>query len=155
MTSSGAVIRPASPEDAAQIAALADQLRMFQGDETGHLTAARIAADGFGHEPAFRVVVAEKTGSLIGYALFLPAYEPAFGAKGLYLADIFVAEGTRRQGLGRRLVEAVQDAAHRDGRTYVWWVASAKNEAGLAFYRRLDLITATPVVAHAVRVQVV
>ncbi len=145
-------IRPAMPGDAAAIAALAEQLRALLGDPAGHLTAERIIEHGFGPSPEFSVLVAERDGGLIGYALFLDAYEPAYAARGVYLADLFVAAAARGTGVGRALVAAVGEAAVARGRTFVWWVAQERNAQALAFYRRLEPDFRNTVVAHALLV---
>jgi GNAT superfamily N-acetyltransferase len=132
------MIRAACFEDATALARLADGLRTDLGDPTGHLTAERIEQDGFGATPEFEVLVAAVgSGDLVGYALYYDVYEPAFASPGVYIADLFVTKLNRRGGLGRRLLRAVADIARARGRSYVWWLASRKNEAALAFYDRL------------------
>lgn len=145
-------IRPARPDDAAGIARLADGLRAAMGDPTGNFTPEAIRRDGFGPDPEFHIMVADRAGEIVGYALFTTAYEPAYAAKGVYMADLFVAAPTRGLGIGRRLIQAVAADAKARGRIFVWWVAQAKNAPALAFYRKLDLIAATPVVSHALLV---
>ena len=36
-----------------------------------------------------------------GYALYFDSYEPTYAARGLYLADLYVDQAFRRQGIGR------------------------------------------------------
>jgi ribosomal protein S18 acetylase RimI-like enzyme len=146
----GFAIRPAVPADAAAIAALVDELRLQLADPAGHLTKERILEHGFGPEPEFCVLVAEREGALVGYALYLDAYEPAFAQRGVYLADLYVAEATRGLGVGRALVAAVGEAAVARGRTFVWWVAQKSNTSALAFYERLKPDFRNEVVAHAI-----
>lgn len=145
-------VRPARPDDAAGIARLADGLRAALGDPTGNFTPEAIRRDGFGPDPEFQIMVADRSGELVGYALYTTAYEPAYAAKGVYMTDLFVAEAARKQGVGRRLIQAVAADAKARGRVFVWWVAQAKNAPALAFYRKLDLIAAAPVVSHALLV---
>jgi ribosomal protein S18 acetylase RimI-like enzyme len=127
---------------------MADELRTVLGDPQGHLTRDAIVRDGFGADPEFELVVAELNDRLAGYALYLDIYEPAYAARGIYLADLFVRDGTRGRGIGKRMIEAVAAAAQERGRTFVWWVAQPSNTAALSFYRKLapDLIQA--VVTH-------
>jgi ribosomal protein S18 acetylase RimI-like enzyme len=146
-------IRPARREDAAAIAEMADRLRTVLGDPTGNLSPERIVADGFGPDREFSLLVAEREGLLAGYALFLDAYEPAYAARGLYLADLYVSEAARGHGIGRALVAAVGETATARGRTFVWWVAQKGNAAALAFYERVGVDFRNEVVAHALLVE--
>ena len=142
-------VRPAVVGDCAAVASLVDALRCLLGDPTGHLTPEAIARDGFGPDAQFRVIVAEAGSELIGYALYTDAYEPAYAARGVYLADLFVRESERRRGIGRALVDAISADATARGHTFVWWVAQQANTAALDFYRKLEPDFRNSVVAHA------
>jgi ribosomal protein S18 acetylase RimI-like enzyme len=143
------VVRDARLEDCEQIAALADGLRRVLADPTGNLTAAAIARDGFGDNAEFSVVVADTGSFLAGYALFLDAYEPAYAARGVYLADLYVTDEMRGQGIGRQLISAVAADAQRRRRSYVWWAVLETNTTALEFYRRLKPTFKHSVVSHA------
>ncbi len=140
-------VRRAEPSDAAAVAALARELREHLGDPLHHLTPERIAADGFGDDPEFTILLAVLDGSAVGYALFHDAYEPAFAAKGPYLCDLYVRQAARRNGIGRALVEAVAAEMVERGRRYVWWNSQRRNEDAHAFYARLGAAE-HQVVAH-------
>lgn len=144
----GVSIRAAVARDAGRIAALADELRRHLDDPLGNLTADRIVEDGFGEAPEFEVLVAERDGTVVAYALFLPAYEPAYAARGFYLADLCVTAGERGRGIGRALVEAVSRVASERGRTFVWWLCNPKNQTALDFYRKLAPDITMPTVVH-------
>ena len=130
-------IRPAGPDDADRLAALAEEFHEAHGDPTGFLSAEAIRRDGFGATPEFAVRLAEDAGGLLGYALFYDAYEPSYAARGVYMADLYVRPSARRLGIGRRLIAAVAADARSRGRSYVWWVAQARNASAHAFYRTL------------------
>jgi len=54
-----------------------------------------------------------------------------------YLNDLFTAEAQRGRGLGRRLIEAVYDAARAAGAERVYWLTHKDNAAGRALYGRV------------------
>jgi GNAT superfamily N-acetyltransferase len=141
-------VRKAVPGDVPTIARLGRALARFHGDPTRFFLPAAVRRDGFGKSRQFHVLVAELRGRVVGYALFLDAYEPPYAARGIYLCDIYVLPRARRAGVGRALMAAIAAQAKRRRRTYVWWVSQRWNRDGQRFYRSLGAI-AQPVVAHA------
>jgi ribosomal protein S18 acetylase RimI-like enzyme len=51
-----------------------------------------------------------------------------------YLQDLFVAEGARKLGLGRALIEAVYKEAHAAGASRVYWLTHETNATAQALY---------------------
>jgi GNAT superfamily N-acetyltransferase len=138
---SGVSIRPAAIEDAPALALLVAALRAHQKDPIGHLNEAAIRRDGFGEEREFDILLAERDRRPIGYALFTQSYEPAFAARGLYLADLYVRPEARRSGAGRALVQAVAAEARRRERSFVWWTSLPANAEAHAFYAAVGATT--------------
>ena len=141
-------IRPAVPADADAVVALACALNEQEGDPTDRLSADVLRREAFGPAPAFRVLVAEDGGIVIGYALFHDSWDTSHAVRGLYLGDIFVSPAARTRGVGRALMAAVAGAARERGAAFVWWTAKPQNETALRFYARLGAHS-EPVVAHA------
>lgn len=54
-----------------------------------------------------------------------------------YLQDLFVAEGARKLGLGRALIEAVYKQARTDGASRVHWLTHETNATARALYDTL------------------
>jgi GNAT superfamily N-acetyltransferase len=92
------------------------------------------------HDPNIYACVAESGGRPIGFALGMIvdlapdifAEEPCG-----FLADIYVDAAHRRQGIGRRLVQAVVDWFQERGVSYFDWQVASLNAEGLAFWRAL------------------
>ncbi|MBZ0299241.1 MAG: GNAT family N-acetyltransferase, partial [Anaerolineae bacterium] len=82
----------------------------------------------------------EEDGRLVGYVLgvvvdLLPEmFEQEAGG---FLADIYVDEAYRRQGVGRALVMTLVNWFHEKGLTYYEWHVAANNRPGLAFWRSM------------------
>jgi GNAT superfamily N-acetyltransferase len=147
MTAGAIIIRAATPEDAESISALAAQLSAHEGDAVGLLTPEAVARDGFGEQPEISFLLAEIDREVVGYAGWSRAYSSEHAARGLYLADIFVAEHARRRGVGRALVTAVARLVVEQGLSFVWWASKPWNAEAHAFYASLGAVP-EPIVAH-------
>jgi ribosomal protein S18 acetylase RimI-like enzyme len=130
-------VREAVPADTETIAALAHALSLEEGHPAPGLRGQDVRAEGFGANPRFRVLLAERNGQPAGYALYFPAYDTDHAERGLYLQDLYVVPEARRLGAGRALMAAVARACAADGGCYVFWNARPQNRAALAFYRRI------------------
>jgi GNAT superfamily N-acetyltransferase len=143
------VVRLAVAGDAAEIAAMADELRLHQKDPVGNLTPEVLRRDAFGAKPQIRVLIATLDGVPAGYALSHDSYDPAYAARGVYLADLYVRPRGRRRGIGRALAAAVAADARSRGRSFVWWASQRWNAEAHAFYTAIGALT-DPINAHAV-----
>ena len=129
------VCRAPSPEDAAELAAMVNELCRHEGDPTGYFTEETAMADVIAPGAPVSGVVAEMDGEPVGYALWHFGYESAWAARGAYLADLYVRPEARRCGVGDALLRHVARAADADGGTFVWWTAHRVNARARRFYR--------------------
>lgn len=87
-----------------------------------------------------RVLVAEEDGRIVGYVLgvmvdLMPEmFEQEAGG---FLADIFVEEAYRGQGVGRALVEGLIDWFREKGLKHYEWHVAATNGSAIAFWEQL------------------
>ena len=79
-------------------------------------------------------LIAEEDGRTVGYAL---ARYGDHGPTTVYVTDVWVDSGARRQGLGRELLRRVSSAAAERSVTHVVLDVDAKNRGAIAFYERL------------------
>jgi GNAT superfamily N-acetyltransferase len=82
-------------------------------------------------------LVAESGGRLLGLAHYLFHRSTTRLHDVCYLQDLFTAPAARGQGVGRRLIEAVCEAARGAGSSRVYWQTHVSNEAGRALYDKL------------------
>jgi GNAT superfamily N-acetyltransferase len=54
-----------------------------------------------------------------------------------YLQDLFVADDARKLGLGRALIEAVEQEARARGASRVYWLTHESNTVARALYDKL------------------
>ncbi|MEM6943042.1 MAG: GNAT family N-acetyltransferase [Pseudomonadota bacterium] len=144
-------VRNAASCDAEAVAALANMLAVAVGTRAegdAPMTAEHVRADLI-DAPGLNLVVAERGGEVLGYALYTVAYETAYASRGVYVSDLAVAEEARRQGVARALMRTVAAAAIADGGRYVWWVVAPENAPAKAFYDGLGGVS-YPVEARAI-----
>ncbi len=75
-------------------------------------------------------------GEILGYATCFFAYYTWIG-KSLYMDDLYVRPGYRRQGLGSRLIGEVIEFARANGCHKLRWQVSSWNTPAIGFYRAM------------------
>lgn len=66
-----------------------------------------LARDGFGEDPQFAALIAERAGKPVGFALYTFNYSVWTAARGIFVEDIWVVPQERRGGVARALMEAL------------------------------------------------
>lgn len=66
-----------------------------------------LARDGFGKDPQFAALIAERAGKPVGFALYTFNYSVWTAARGIFVEDIWVVPEERRGGAARALMEAL------------------------------------------------
>ena len=134
----GAMIRSATIDDVAAIAAmireladyevLTDEVTLDEGLLREHL---------FGERRYAEVLVAETNGDVVGFALFFHNYSTFVGRPGIYLEDLFVKPAFRKHGYGKALLKGVAKLAVERGCGRLEWSVLDWNEPSIAFYKAL------------------
>jgi GNAT superfamily N-acetyltransferase len=91
----------------------------------------------FGARPMAEVVLAERGGVPVGFALFFSNFSTFLGRPGLYLEDLYVHEHERSRGVGKRLLQHLASVAIDRGWGRMEWAVLDWNEPAIGFYRRL------------------
>jgi GNAT superfamily N-acetyltransferase len=140
-------IRPARADDAAAIVRMIRALAAYQDQDDGvSVTEEDLLRDGFGPQPRFSTLVAERLGTAVGFALYFETYSSWEGCPGLFIHDLFVAEELRGKGVGQALIHHLAEIAARRGCSHVHLNVIHANKAR-DFYDRLgfshedDLLT--------------
>lgn len=116
-------LRPATPGDAAAVAALDEELFGGEAWSLPSVVAELSGESRFG-------VVAVSGGDVVGYAVTMRSDDV------VDLQRIGVHPSLRRQGLAHRLLEAALDRARADGAHRMLLEVSALNGSAIAFYAR-------------------
>ncbi|MEX0969835.1 MAG: GNAT family N-acetyltransferase [Paracoccaceae bacterium] len=125
---------------AGDLAAVLQGLRALAADlgDGFNATGAQVQQALFGPHPAARAQLAFQGGALVGLAYYSPMFSTMLGGAGCYVSDLWSHESARGQGLGARLLAAVQaDAAADWAGAFIKLAAYKDNAAALAFYRKL------------------
>lgn len=134
VASSAVSIRPARPEDLAEICALIRELADYE--ELAHEVAfdeAEVDRWLFGERPVASVLMAEDRADVAGMALWFPTFSTFLGTPGIWLEDLFVRPAFRGRGHGLALLHELRSMT--DGR--VEWAVLDWNEPSIQFYESL------------------
>ena len=127
-------IRRASEQDFPAILGLIKEFSVFQGTpEKVTITLEQMKEE----RDLFQAFVAEaEDGAVVGFATFFFAYYSWTG-KALYLDDLYVQEAYRKQGTGKKLLNAVIDLATAHGCKKLRWQVSRWNTHAIGFYKSI------------------
>ena len=128
-------IRPARPGDEAHIFRLLAELARFEKLEHELIgTAEALALHLFGERPAAEALVAERSDTVVGYALFFTTYSTFLTRPGIWLEDLYVTEAERGTGVGKALLRAVAEVACGRGAGRLEWSVLDWNQRAIDFY---------------------
>ena len=129
-------IRRADRDDVDALAPLFDAYRRFY-EQPGDVA----LASAYLHERLERgesaILVAEAEGQLLGFCQMYPSWCSVAAARIFVLYDLFVDDGVRRAGVGRRLMLAAQDFARAAGAVRLDLSTARTNARAQALYESL------------------
>src|SRR5438105_2085899 len=118
----GVTIRPMTKADISSFLGLIDALAQYEHLPGPDADArARLTSDALADRPLFSVLLAEREGRVVGYALHFLTYSTFLARPTLYLEDIFVLESERYRGIGHALMRALGHEAIRRGCGRIEW----------------------------------
>ena len=132
------IIRNATKNDLPEVLALIKELALFekQPDEV-IITLQDLEIDGFGKNPLFWIILAEKNNNIVGMSFYYVRYSTWKG-KCLYLEDLVVKEAFKKQGIGKLLFEATIEAAKKMNAKLMTWQVLDWNEPAINFYKKFN-----------------
>ncbi len=84
-------------------------------------------------------LVADDTGTLVGFAILNPYFPGPRLTHGLFLKELYVAASARSKGVGEKLIEGIRALAKERGDTRVIWTTGEQNAGSQRFYDRLGM----------------
>ena len=142
------VVRPLTAEDREIWGELwTGYLRYYESEvapEVYDSTFARLLS---GEAGEFRALVADLDGTVVGIAHYL-FHRSCWKIEDVcYLQDLYTAPQARGRGVARALIQAVYDAADREGAPSVYWLTQDFNAPARKLYDRVG--TLTPFIKYA------
>jgi ribosomal protein S18 acetylase RimI-like enzyme len=126
---------PKADERAAVLAMMEDFNRLeripFVRERTGPALVRLLGDSNLG-----AVVVAEKDGSLAGYAVVTYGFDLEWAGRDSFLTEIYVVPSARRGGVGRAMLEEAQRVARAGGAAAIHLGVLPENGPAQALYRR-------------------
>lgn len=136
-----ATVREATQEDGEAFYALVRELADALGDQRPKMEAVRARLGELLEEPRARVVVAENEGGdVVGAANLWIKPDLAHGDTVIEVPMLVVSDRARRQGIGKLLVEEIQNVAAAEDAKIIELVATRENDAARAFYKSLGFV---------------
>jgi len=138
------IIREAELKDCKRMMELIKELAVFEKEpEAVTVKFDHFVESGFGHNPAWKALVAEVGDTdenpnhtwIAGFALYYTRYSTWKG-KRLYLEDLIVTEKLRGKGLGKLLFNKLLERAKQQGFTGITWQVLNWNEPAIQFYNK-------------------
>ena len=101
-------VRPATVEDVELLHRFSVDLATYEDEPDAVIsTPQTLARDGFGADPKFAALIAERDGTPVGFALYTFNYSVWTAARGIFIEDIWVVPEERRGGVARALMAAL------------------------------------------------
>jgi GNAT superfamily N-acetyltransferase len=131
-------IRTATEADVPQILAFIRALATFEREpDAVTATVDGLLRDGFGPNPIYYCLIADRDGQPAGFALYFFNYSTWKGCPGIYLEDIFVHPEFRGLGIGKALLQQVAAIAVQKGCPRLQWEVLDWNTPAIDFYRAM------------------
>lgn len=96
----------------------------------------RLKRDGLSSTPPFEAYIGRVDGKALGYITFFTTYSTFRGQSTLFLEDIFVLAGERRNGLGQKLFDFYINQARERNCGRAEWCVLNWNEPAIRFYEK-------------------
>ncbi|MEM7226002.1 MAG: GNAT family N-acetyltransferase [Pseudomonadota bacterium] len=93
--------------------------------------------EAFGETPCFSCRIAERDGAAVGYYNYHFGYDADHALRTLFLPDVYVRAGARRQGVGRALMADAAKQARVGKAGMIRWSVWCKNPRAIAFYEAI------------------
>ncbi len=100
-------------------------------------TTVKLEESMFGESSFAHALLLEDDDSPLAFALYYFRFSSFAARPSLWLDDLYVDEGRRREGAGAHLMRQLARIAERRDCTHLAWIVDDRNVEGMKFYRKL------------------
>ena len=130
------LIRKGEKKDVNQVFSLIKELADFEKSiHEVSITPDDLLKDGFGDNPYYRFIIAEKGSEIIGVALYFYRYSTWKG-RVLYLEDFIVKSQYRNTGVGTKIFDELKLIGKEKNVESIVWQVLNWNEMAISFYKK-------------------
>ncbi|WP_095155347.1 GNAT family N-acetyltransferase [Pseudomonas sp. Irchel 3E13] len=128
-------IRPARPEDAAQILTFITELAEYERARHEVIASVEdIQRSLFSPDSTAKGLICERDGQAIGFAVYFFSYSTWLGRNGIYLEDLYVTPQSRGTGAGKALLRHLAQVACANDCGRLEWSVLDWNQPAIDFY---------------------
>jgi ribosomal protein S18 acetylase RimI-like enzyme len=145
-------VRRAGADDLDLLAPLFDAYRVFYGQDSDLAAAHRFLAvrQAAGES---QLILAEADGEAVGFVQLYPFFSSVRLARLLVLNDLYVAEGARRMGVARALIDGAAELARDRGCHGLMLETAEDNRAAQTLYEKLGWEQQTGFRVYTLRIE--
>ena len=131
-------IRPATTDDISSMTSLLGELFVIETDFTPDIRRQRQGLADLISNPTANILVAAVNGEIIGMCTLQSLVSTAEGGIVGIVEDLVVSESYRRQGIGEKLLESIEQLARDKGMRRLQLLTNMENQASLNFYAKSE-----------------
>ncbi|MFM9909461.1 MAG: N-acetyltransferase family protein [Chitinophagaceae bacterium] len=129
-------IRKVVKEDCPRLLELIQELADYEkAPREVTVTLNHFEESGFGKNPVWWAFAAEEGGLILGFALYYIRYSTWKGQR-MYLEDLLVTQEARGKGIGKLLMDRLQEEAKEKKFSGMMWQVLDWNEPAIHFYKK-------------------
>lgn len=134
-------IRPATRADVPLVLRFVRELAEFEREPDAVEATEDMLEDAlFSDRPAAEVLIGERDGAPVAFALFFHNFSTWTGRRGLYLEDLYVTPEARGAGVGKAMLKHLARIAVDRGCGRFEWSVLDWNAPAIAFYRSMGAV---------------
>ena len=137
MNGTGIHVRQATMADVDTVAMLFDAYRVFYEQPSDPVAAASFIQERLALRESVILIAEQPDGEGVGFTQLYPSFSSVRMRRLYILNDLFVAGKGRRQGVGRRLLEAAADHARQTGAVGLELATAIDNRAAKSVYEAM------------------
>ncbi len=130
-------IRSAVKQDVPLILTFIKELAAYENLSEQVTATEEILTEWLFEQQKAEVLIAERNGQPIGYALFFYNFSTFLGQAGIYIEDIYIKPAYRKKGYGKAFFKHIAGLCHARGCGRLEWACLNRNKPSIDFYLSL------------------